>query len=334
VSLVYIDGLEDNGAVVATNGTVTPGVVARIGKGIQATGSSGWFRLAFPLPQSDTITMGFAWRPTSIAGTNFSPAPISLQGDAGGTTHLAMNVVGGQIQVVRGTSTTPVIAQTTTAPFPVANRWYYIEVQAKLSDTVGFVNIDVDGVNVITSPTNLDTRNAGTGVVFDAAQFGMGLSGTAIFDDVYMMAGAGDTFYGDVIVSTLLPSGDGFANQWDGSDGDSLNNWDLVNELPPSGTDYVASATIGEQDLYTLTDISAAAGVIHAVAPTIYAAKDEVGPRMIKPLLRGATTTAGAPQTLDFAYFQKQALYPTNPETSAAWTVSEVNALQVGVEVA
>lgn len=332
MGIVYIDGLEDNGAFVGTAGTVSL-VAGRTGNGYQTNGSSGRFDIRFPAPFFDTVTIGVALKMTSIASSGTSPCMITLYGDNGATPHISLNCTSGNIDVVRGNSTTPIIASAP-ACFSAANRWFYLEVQAKVSDTAGFVNINVDGVNKLTSATNLDTKNAGTNLSFDTISFGWGSSGNTIWDDLYLMAGAGDTFQGDCIVKTLLPNGNGFANQFVGSDGNSVDNYLLVDELPPSGADYVASATIGQQDLYTLADLSGAAGTILAVAPTVYAAKDEVGPRQVKPLLRGSATNAGAAQALDFAYAQKQSIYTTNPETSAAWTAAEVNALQVGVETA
>ena len=117
MGLVYIDGLEDNSAVVASAGTVTYNVAARTAKGIQ-TAANAQFSIRFPTPYTDTVTVGFAFRPTSITGTNFAPAPLTLLGDTGTTAHIAMNLSGGNISVVRGSSSTPVIASTTTTPCP------------------------------------------------------------------------------------------------------------------------------------------------------------------------------------------------------------------------
>ena len=331
--LVYIDGLEDNSAVVAVTGTgQTYGVAARTAKGIQITGSSSSVQIRFPTPYSDTVTVGFAMRPSTVSGTNVSPAAVALLSDLGTVVHVAMLVVNGNLQIVRGDSTTPVLASSTFAPFPAANRWYYVEMQARLHDSLGTVKVNVDGVEVINA-TALDTKNLGVNTTFDTVRFGMGVGGTTIFDDLYMMAGAGDAFQGDCTVATLLPTGNGFVNQFLGSDGNSVDNYLLVDEQPPSSTDYVGSATIGQQDLYTLADLTGS-GTVLAVAPTIYAAKDEVGSRTLKPLVRGATTNAGAALPLDFAYATRQSVFLVNPETGLAWTAAEVNALQAGVEVA
>jgi hypothetical protein len=325
MTLVYIDGLEDTSGVIATNGTIAI-VAARTGNGIRVTGSSGSFRLGFPTPYFDTVTVGCAWRPSTLTGT----IPIfTLYGDGGVTTHTSVTAANGNLVVQRSTTT---IATAASPPFVVANRWYYVEAQIRLHDTLGTAVVRVDGVEVLNASA-LDTKNAGTGTWYDQIGFPFAVSGNAMFDDVYLMAGAGDSFQGDCVVATLVPTGNGVVNQWVGSDGDSVDNYALVDEIPPSTADYVRSPTIGQQDLYTLSDL-ATTGAILAVAPTLYVAKDEVGPRTVKPLLRGAAISAGAALTLDFAYAQKQAIFTANPETAAAWTLGEVNALQVGVEVA
>ena len=333
MGLIYIDGLEDNSAVIATAGTVTPNIVARTGLGIRVNGSGGWFRIALPPPYFDEVTVGFAWRSTAIVGNNFSPCPLEIKGDGGATIHTSLGFASGVAQIVRGSSSTPVIA-TSVTPVVAANRWHYIEVQVKLSDTVGFAKVNVDGVLVIDSPATLDTRNAGTAPVLDSLQFGMGISGTTTFDDLYVMAGSGDSFLGDCVVTTLLPNGNGSSSDFVGSDSDSTDNYLLIDETPPSAVDYVSSATIGDQDLYTLSDLPSTAGTIIAVAPTLYAAKDEVGPRQVKPLVRSTTTAAGAALSLDFAYGQRQSIFPINHDTGLPWTLAEVNAMEAGVEVA
>ena len=325
MTLVYIDGLEDTAGVIATAGTIAV-AAARTGNGIRVTGSTGVFRLAFPQPYFDTVTVGCAWRPSTVSGT----IPIfTLYGDNGATVHTSVANSSGNLIVQRSSTT---IATAPSPPFSVANRWYYVEAQIRLHDTLGTAVVRVDGVEVLNASA-LDTKNAGTGTWYDQIAFPFAVSGNAIFDDVYLMAGAGDSFQGDVVVATLVPNGNGAVSQWVGSDGDSVDNYALVDEIPPSTADYVRSATIGQQDLYTLTDL-ATTGVILAVAPTLYVAKDEVGPRTVKPLLRGSVVSAGAAQALDFAYAQKQQVFATNPETAVAWTLAEVNALQVGVEVA
>ena len=376
------------------------------------------------------------------------------------------------------------LAATTTPAVPRGPLVLRRDPVPRLHDSLGFVKINVDGVEVL-NVSGLDTKNAGTGTTYDTVQFGMGLSGTTLFDDLYLMAGAGDSFLGDCIVTTLLPNGNGasvggtfgapqymtFAgvpdnnggnyelgnkvrfttggritkvryyrlattsavdvSVWNtagtrvagpvaspagaagyvevtlpaplavtpnevltvsvggtlvpwatvattvtnatdysmetttlydavgvapaspgtgtfyvapvfeavgsgftGSDGDSTDNYLLVDEVPPSGADYVSSSTIGAQDLYTMSNLPAAAGEIIAVAPTLFAAKDEVGPRQVKPLIRSTTTVAGAGMNLDFAYAQKQVIHSVNPDTGLPWTMAEVNAVQVGVEVA
>ena len=98
------------------------------------------------------------------------------------------------------------------------------------------------------------------------------------------MTGTGDSFLGDITVETLYPNGDGAANQWLGSDGNSTSNYLLVNETgAPVTTSYTGDSVSGHRDLYTLTDLVATTGTVVGVCHQAYAAaSDAVTSRQMK----------------------------------------------------
>ena len=134
----------------------------------------------------------------------------------------------------------------------------------------------------------MDTKNAGTKTVFDSVpvdRFDQHRSANAaIYDDFYLMTGSGDTPLGDIVIETLYPNGNGNANQFVGSDGDSTNNYLLVNETgAPVTSSYVADSTSGHQDMYALTDLVTSAGTVLGVCHSAYLAKtDAVNARQAK----------------------------------------------------
>jgi hypothetical protein len=140
---------------------------------------------------------------------------------------------------------------------------------------------------------------------------------------------------GDIVVETLYPNGNGNANQWLGSDGDSTNNYLLVNETgAPVTTDYVADSVSGHQDMYTLTDLVHTTGTVLGVCHSAYAAKtDAVNARQIKLVNRRAADTKSVALDLTTTYTGYQYALAQDPETGAAWTIANVNSLQSGVEV-
>lgn len=335
MTLVLTEGFDElsGWALSATPPTIAGG--GRNGSCARSTGSSACLlKASIPSP-SDTVTVGFAFQISRLDLSMNSPGIINLYGDQGATTHISVNyILDGSLQIARagvtgiGSTAAGVISSTTS--------WYYIEVQAKLHDTTGFVTLRVNGTQVA-ALTNVDTKNAGTGTIFDAIGFGTSSASVAAqFDDLYVMSGAGDSFLGDQTVTTLYPNGDGAVNQWLGSDGDSVANWQLVDEVPVSAADYLRSATAGQQELYALTDLTVA-GAITAVQHVSYVRKTDNGTRDVKLLSRNAAGTISKSPAL--TPDQNTVPVPmywtclTDPTDGSAWTNAKINAMQTGVEV-
>lgn len=147
--------------------------------------------------ESDTVTMGFAWKATSLALA--STPMVELRSDAGATLHGQLSLrssTGGQIQVNNGTggSVGSALHGLTAGTFA------YIEWQLKLSDTDGFTKVRINGVEVI-SVIGIDTKNAGTKTTLDSVRLVSTTSGvTTVYDDLYITTGAGAAFKGDIAI--------------------------------------------------------------------------------------------------------------------------------------
>ena len=117
------------------------------------------------------------------------------------------------------------------------------------------------------------------------------------------MSGAGDPFLGPIAVETLRPNGNGAVNQWAGSDGDSADNWQLVDDPTVDNGSYVYSTTVGQQDLYTMGDLERTAGAIIGVTHAAQMIRtDSVTPRSVKLLNRRTAITAGPAVALGTGY--------------------------------
>jgi hypothetical protein len=173
--------------LVAPNPTIVTG---RTGTAAQVTLSGCQLNYNVSTPdQTDTVTIGFAWRTT-----NLNSDLLFLRSDAGATDHNRINITStGQIIFSRaGTS----IASSATGLVAI-NTWNYLEVQAKLSDTVGTVTVRLNGTAVITA-TGLDTKNAGTKTVYDQIRFSTLDGRVYLIDDLYLRNDA--VFQGDPTV--------------------------------------------------------------------------------------------------------------------------------------
>lgn len=164
-------------------------VTGRTATGVQTT-SGLTYTIAAP-SRSDTITVGFAIKfPTMTVDNHI----VALYGDSGATMHVLLDFAsGGSIYAWRGFNAA--YLGNTIAGLVTLGAWAYVEVQTKMHDTTGFVTIRVNGTTVLTL-ANVDTKNGGTGTVFDTVLMNGGIN-AAILDDLYISTGSGCAFQGD-----------------------------------------------------------------------------------------------------------------------------------------
>lgn len=135
---------------------------------------------------------------------------------------------------------------------------------------------------------------------------------------------------------TLRPNAAGDVTQLAPS---AAPNWECVNEAVANGdTDYVQNATANTTlyDLYNIPDSAIPVGsTINSV--TIY----WTAKKMAVPSTRAisgysyikteATEYQGTQTALTTSYVERNTAYALNPKTGLAWTLAELNALQIGV---
>jgi len=263
---------------------------------------------------------------------------IFMRGDNNTTTHLTLTLnAGGTLKLFRGGSSGTVIANGTTILSP--NAWNFIEFRATIADSGGICQVRINGSTTNDIDFNGDTRNGGTATSLDTIEFSAnGAINPGIrVTDVNMRNTSGsvnNTWLGDVTVRTLTPNGNGTDSQLTGSDSDQVNNYQQVDELPASSTDYNASATSGQRDTYSFSDLPGGVSNIYALQTTMYAAKSDATAASAKSVVRtGGTNYYGATQTLTTSFVNYTDIFETNPNTTLAWTVSDVNGVESGMEV-
>jgi len=209
--------------------------------------------------------------------------------------------------------------------------WYHIQMLATIDDTVGAYDVRVNGVSIL-SATNVDTRNAGN-ASSDRVAFS-GSAGGMRIDDVIILNTSGsvnNALPGDCRILTTFPTGAGATTNFTPSAG---SNWQNVDDNPSNDdTDYNADSTPGDIDLYTRNAVTVTGSVL-AVKHSILTRKDDAGLRQVAGLCRsGSTNFVGSTQTLGSSYAYTNELYETDPNTSAAWTQTNLNNAQFGVKV-
>lgn len=226
----------------------------------------------------------------------------------------------------------------TSAPNVTINGvWYHLEIKVVLADVGGSVEVRVNNATVITFTG--DTRNGGASGLLDRVHlysFASSDEANVRFDDFYVLNGAGtsnNNFIGDSRIHNLFPNADGNYSQFVGSDGNSINNYLLVDEATPDVVDYVGSGTPGNKDSYNFPNLPAAVTAVRAVSQRAYNISSDVGTRTARNLTRiSGVDYVSADYNVGGAALQFETLYNTSPATLAAWGVAEFNAAEWGIE--
>lgn len=256
---------------------------------------------------------------------------ISFSSDATPQVGLKVNT-GGSISACRLTGLNNGTVLGTSANNVIkAATWHTIEFACTISDTVGTVDVRVDGVNVL-SLTNQDTRN-GTPTTVNRIYIGgcNGLYNTPYkIDDLYVTDSL--TFIGPMRIETLYPTADTSQKQFSASTGNS--NYAMVDEAQMNDTDWVAANTVSNYDLYDFGNLSSIPSGVSAIALSALVRKSDVLSRSVAIVSKsGVTTTEHTNTSLSLAYTYVNKLLETDPGTSGPWTGVSVNALQVGPKV-
>lgn len=180
-----------------------------------------------------------------------------------------------------------------------------------------------------------------------------------IVDDVTIndtvAGGVWDTWPPENKLNVLRPNANGDNSVWVGSDGNSTDNYLLINEVPPSATEYVQAQTSGEIDDYNMEATSSEIGAgdtINAVMVGGYAAASattSADPDIVWRIKPAAAGTTDETATLDVNSVTFHAPSPLpagdnytaigngsnyeQPGGASAWTKATLDTMQIGVRV-
>jgi len=215
-----------------------------------------------------------------------------------------------------------------------SNTWYYVEVRVSIHDTPGAIEVRVNGV-VDLLLTGIDTKANAT---LDVAEYLhlRALATATYWDDLYVRTEASSTevtggFLGDIKVKPYYPNADGTYTAMTCSTG--TTHYTLVDETAPNTTDYVSSSTALQKDSYGFQDASET-GSIKAVQVGAYCYKADAGFRGAEVFIKsGATEVFGASQPLSTTGKYVLKVFEQDPNTSADWSQTNLNAAEFGVRI-
>jgi len=302
-------------------------------------GANKTFNLAVPKTE---IWVRFAvfFHPAGITGTemvfaavhNSSPNP---QND------LTWEVGSNLIRARLGTGIGTLLATGSTPMTPEA--WHVIDWRNQMvSISVGTVEVWLDGNRIINftgdttaSTTPADMQFVQVGHIAPTAVTATGAY--VAIDDVAINDVSGtinNGRIGDSRIVLMTPNGAGSSTQLARGGTDTGANYSQVNELPASAAQYVASSTVGQRDLYTLTDIPGTATAVNVVEAVVVGQNTDAGGGFVAPTIKsGATIGEATAIGLSTGPTSASARWETDPATGVAWTLAAINALEGGITV-
>lgn len=223
------------------------------------------------------------------------------------------------------------------------NQWYLFEIYFKMADAGGRFVVYMDGTKVIdfTGDTKYGAYTVFDSIAYIPDHF-LGSSVTTYIDDLALndTNGASDNSYcGDGVVIKVTPDGNGTHNNWHGSDGDSIDNYLLVDEYPHDGDVtyvYHDGAETGEQQQFTLSDYDGTGKTILRIYPEVRARKTAAAAYKLKlgTLAVGGTDAMSLGRNLTQNYARYVGNEQTvNPVDSGAWQEADIDALELVLEV-
>lgn len=214
--------------------------------------------------------------------------------------------------------------------------WHLIEVHIKFADSGGLLELRIDGLQDSDATFSGDTKPGAETSINSISLQSAQADSTINTDDIAIndTSGAVDNSWcGDGHVIALVPNANGDLSQLSGSDGNSTDNYLLVDETPSnSDTDYVEGSTVDQKDLYNLS----ASGLTNVNISRVWGEARSKDTTTAGGLLAITVKTEGTEYdsgdiALPTSYAAvKGPEYLVNPQTGIAWTIAELDALQVG----
>ena len=157
-----------------------------------------------------------------------------------------------------------------------------------------------------------------------------------MIDDLYicdLLDTSFNNFLGDVVVRGVFANADAGTNTFTQFGGGSGHFTSIDEQSPDGDVSYLASATSGAEELFTLASFPSDVIDVLAVAVNVRAAKDTAGYAFYAPMISHAGTPAvGDITTVSQTYQTYQTVFQTAPEGSP-WTTSVAQATKIGFKI-
>jgi hypothetical protein len=244
----------------------------------------------------------------------------------------------GTISAYRGTLTGTLLG-TSASPVITAETQQHIEAVVFFSQTVGTIEVRVNGVTVL-SLSGLDTVQSSLVECSQVSVCGSGNAAStstvvAHVDDLFCYDDTGsfnNAFIGDRRVLTLFPDADTIQADW--TPVGSGTGFGAIDEANPDGdTTYISAGIPGSPtptSEFGMENLPAGVSAISAVVLVNMSRKTEAGIANVQmSVISGASETAGTDQPMTEIYTYRHDVFEIDPDSAAPFTPSEVDALLI-----
>jgi hypothetical protein len=218
----------------------------------------------------------------------------------------------------------------------IAGNWHAVQAHLVISPTAGVLEVKVDGV-VVLNLTGLNTGTTNIGVVA-LCTHNFSLSGqTNSFDNFWVFNTSGSHSNGfptgRISIQVGTPNADGTYTAWTPNSGS--NHFSRVADATSDDdTSYVSDLTAGDRDSYTITPLTGSIAAVHGVIATAVYRKDDVDSKILHLFVKSGSTITESPDLgVPLTYTSSSLVLPEDPNTSAQWLSTNVDAIEIGVKV-
>jgi len=332
MTLLWMDGFDhynindisEKWDAVSTGSCLISSSYGRFGsQGFRAYGFNSSLRKIFA--DKVTVYMGLAFYKEGASSLNGGNIPLITFEDSSFVDQVRICLQDDfSIDVYQGDGT--LLGSSATGVF-ANSKWCYIEAKVTISATVGVVEVNVNGTQII-NLTSQDTKN-GTDYIGAIILNGLSPNQYSRWDDFYIDDAQ---FHGDCRIRTFMPDADGNSTDFTRSTGS--NDYECVDEAQSNGdTDYISSDTLNHKSIFGIT--TGALGTVEGIQLNNHCRLDEAGTRKITPIIRSNSTDYSGTETETIAanYQFENEIWETDPDDAAAWTQTKLEAAEFGLEI-
>lgn len=284
------------------------------------------------------FVLGFRWKPSSLLTSGSTDILVIFHENNAGTPQIRLRLETSDNSMDFYVGNTLVDSSAASVWSP--DTWFHVELKLLMADgTGGSYEIRIDDTTQM-SDTGVDTLQTSTvgASVFqwtatDAAGDDTSAKETQL-DDIYLLDTTGsvnnDFLGSQAVVIRKAPNADGTTNDFTPQSG--VNNFEMVNENPASTTDYNDGSTNGDIDEYGIPDIEQ--DTIFGIAIETHMTTSDVGrERKFRHRVRSGASVGNGSDIGVIHDYSHRTIFETDPNTSSAWTKTNANAAEFGVEV-